>query len=60
MYQIILKSGQIMFTDVKDFVFDVQSRMKSGEYGIVTHELGLTLDTSQVAGVYPLPNTTQS
>jgi len=60
MYQIILKSGQIMYTNVLEFISEIQKRKESGEYGIVTHELGLTLDTSQVAGVYPLPNTTQS
>jgi len=55
MYQIILKSGQIMFTDVRDFVNDVQKRMQSGEFGIATHEAGLTVDTSQVAAIFPFP-----
>lgn len=56
MYQIILKSGQIMYTNVLEFVVNVQDRMKSGEFGIVTHEFGLVVDSSEVAGIAPLPN----
>lgn len=55
MHQIILKSGQIMYTDVQEFILDVQKRLQSGEFGIATHEFGLTVDTSQVAGIFPLP-----
>ncbi len=55
MYQIILKSGLMLYTDVRDFVNDVQKRMQTGEFGVATHELGLTVDTSQVAAIYPLP-----
>lgn len=60
MYQIILKSGQIMYTNVLDFVVNVQDRMKSGEFGIVTNQLGLVVDSSEVAGIAPLPSTLQS
>ena len=60
MYQIILKSGNCFYTNVSEFVFDIQNRMKSGEYGIVTHELGFVVDSSEVAGVAPLPSSTQS
>lgn len=55
MYQILLKNGLMLYTDVRDFVNDVQKRMQSGEFGVATHEFGLTVDTSQVAAIFPLP-----
>ena len=60
MYQIILKSGQIMFTNVLEFIIDIQRRKESGENGIVPHEFGLLVDSSEVSAISPITTNAQS
>jgi len=60
MYQILLKSGLMLYTDVRDFVNDIQRRKESGENGIVPHEFGLLVDSSEVSAISPITTNAQS